>query len=271
VSNNVAVALDAPAADYEALAPFYDAYTAGWDNGSWARDVLGLADGLGLAGKRQLDLACGTGKSFLPFLERGFRVTGCDGSEAMLAEAARKAPEVPLVHADLRKLGRVGSFDLVTCFEDSLNYLPDETDLLAALRAMAANLAPNGIALFDLNTLLAYRTIFAEDENISRDGAIFAWRGRSASDAQAGCTAVADLDIFVPRGDGLYERVISRHRQRHFPRERVVALLAAAGLRPAGVYGVLDDNSLTPHPDELHQLKTLYAARPAKEVKPDDH
>jgi SAM-dependent methyltransferase len=267
---NLAVAPDPREADYEPLAPFYDVYTSGWDDGSWVGQVLELADDLGLAGRRQLDLACGTGKSFLPFVERGFRVTGCDGSRAMLAEAARKAPGIPLVHADLREVGSVGSFDLVTCFDDGLNYLPDEPDLLAALGALAANLSPNGIALFELNNLRAYRGIFAEDEVKSRGGAIFVWQGRSASDAKAGCTADADLDIFCPRGDGLYERIASRHRQRHYPRERVLALLPAAGLEPAGVYGVLDDNSLTLDLDELQQIRTLYAARLAKGVKPND-
>ena len=42
----------------------------------------------GFAGKRLLDLACGTGNSFVPFMGRGFRVTGCDASPAMLARGA---------------------------------------------------------------------------------------------------------------------------------------------------------------------------------------
>ena len=45
----------------------------------------------GLPGNRVLDAGCGTGKSFLPLLERGFEVTACDQSEAMLDVAASKA------------------------------------------------------------------------------------------------------------------------------------------------------------------------------------
>ena len=100
--------------------------------------MLELAARHGWRGQTLLDLACGTGKSFLPFLRRGFDVTGCDSSSAMLAEAARKAPEATLVHADLRELTMLGRFDLVTCFDDSLNYLLDEDDLAAALRSVAA-------------------------------------------------------------------------------------------------------------------------------------
>ena len=90
-----------------------------------AEQILAVATRHGLAGNALLDLACGTGNSFLPFERRGFRVTGCDGSAAMLAEAACKAPDVALVHADLRSLGVLGRFDLVTSFDDSLHYMPD--------------------------------------------------------------------------------------------------------------------------------------------------
>jgi SAM-dependent methyltransferase len=250
--------------EYEAFAPFYDAFTAGSDYGKWTGYVLELAGRLGLRGRTLLDLACGTGKSFLPFLERGFEVTGSDQSGAMLAEAARKAPEVALLQADVRELASVGRFDLVTCFDDSLNYLLDERDLARALASIAANLSPSGIALFDLNTLLAYRTTFATDSVAVRDGTLFAWQGESSGDAAPGCRADARIDIFTPRDDGLYERVRVRHAQRHFPRERVTALLAGAGLDCLGVHGVQDDGRLEPELDETRHLKVLYAARLAK-------
>jgi SAM-dependent methyltransferase len=251
--------------DYDAFAPYYDAFTAGSDYERWTANVLELAHGEGLTGWRLLDLACGTGKSFVPFLRRGFRVTGCDSSSAMLAEAARKAPEATLVHADVRDLTVLGRFDLVTCFDDSLNYLPDEADLGAAFASMAANLATDGLAIFDLNSLLAYRTTFARDTVTGRDdGTLFAWRGESSEDAAPGCHASARIDVFVPREDGSYERVRTHHAQRHFPRELVVALLPAAGLELVSVNGVLDDGTPVADADELRLLKVLYTTRRAK-------
>jgi SAM-dependent methyltransferase len=260
----MAAKTDSASVEYEGFAPFYDSFTAASDYDAWTEQVLDLARRLGLSGDRQLDLACGTGKSFLPFLERGFHVAGCDLSQAMLAEAARKAPEAKLVHGDMRDLGRLGRFDLVTCFDDSLNYLLEESELAGAFQSIAANLRPGGLALFDLNTLLAYRTTFALDSVTVRDGTIFAWRGESTSDAAPGCHAAAQIEIFVSRARGLYQRVSTRHTQRHFPRQRVTALLAEAGLQCVGVYGVLDDGSLVADADELRQLKVLYAARLAK-------
>lgn len=259
-----AIAADLNPSPYEVFASYYDVFTADSDYEVWTEQIVDLATGHGLVGTALLDLACGTGNSFLPFARRGFRVTGCDGSPAMLAEAARKAPDVALVEADLRELKVLGRFDLVTCFDDSLNYLPDAEALLAAFRGTAANLARHGLAFFDLNTLRAYRTTFASDRVFERDGLVFAWRGRCSPDAPPGCRAAAEIDVFAPAGDSLFERSSSRHEQRHFPRDEVAELLAAAGLELVAVHGVLDDGAVVPSADEDRQLKSLFIARHAK-------
>jgi SAM-dependent methyltransferase len=211
-----------------------------------------------------LDLACGTGKSFMPFLRRGFDVTGCDSSRAMLAEAARKAPDAKLLHADVRDLPMVGRFDLVTCFDDSLNYLLHADDLSAALCSVAANLGRGGLAIFDLNTLHAYRTTFNRDSVSVRDDTMFVWRGECAPGAGPGCRAAARIDVFAPRDDGLYDHVGTHHEQRHFPHGQVVELLRKARLECVGRYGALDDGQLVEPADESTQLKVLYIARRAK-------
>jgi SAM-dependent methyltransferase len=182
----------------------------------------------------------------------------------MLAEAASKAPGATLARLDLRDLGRIARFDLVTCFDDSLNYLLDEPDLARALRGIAANLSPSGIALFDLNTLHAYRTTFAGDSVVERDGKVFNWQGESGADASPGCTAAATIDVFTPRGPELYERIRTHHVQRHFPLDRVTALLADAGLECLGIHGAREDGSLEAELDEARHHKALYAARLSK-------
>ena len=249
---------------YDAFAPFYDAFTAASDYETWTEHVLRLATAHGLAGDRLLDLACGTGKSFEPLMRRGFRVTACDASPGMLAEAAVKAPEAKLVHGDIRRLPVLGGFDLVTCFDDSLNYLQDEDELGAAFAGFARNVRAGGLVLFDLNSLRAYRTTFATDSVSEHDDVVFTWRGLGDADAGPGCAAEAQIDVFFSRVDGAYERVVTRHRQRHFERGRVLALLAGAGLDCVAVNGVLGDASLDDGADEERHLKVLYTARKAE-------
>ena len=145
-----------------------------------------------------------------------------------------------------------------------MNYLLDESDLAQAVRSIAVNLSPTGIALFDLNTLLAYRTTFAGDSVAVHERTVFMWRGESAADAPPGCHASAWIDVFTPKDDDLYKRISTRHDQRHFTRDRVTALLADAGLDCLGVYGMREDGSLEGEADEARHLKVLYAARRAK-------
>ncbi|MDP9292961.1 MAG: methyltransferase domain-containing protein [Actinomycetota bacterium] len=76
---------------YDSLAPVYDLLTAGYDHGRWLAALERLALEHGLAGRRLLDVACGTGSSFLPLLLAGYEVTACDVSPAMAAIQAHGA------------------------------------------------------------------------------------------------------------------------------------------------------------------------------------
>src|SRR3954470_8805151 len=149
---------------YDGLAPHYDAFTAGYDYERWIDALEGLAIEHGLGGSRVLDVACGTGKSFLPLVERGYEVVACDLSEAMAAHAAAKAGRAADVRvADMRELPAWGRFDLVLCLGDSVNYLLEAGDLERAFASAARNLRSGGIYLFDVNTLTMYREAFLVD------------------------------------------------------------------------------------------------------------
>src|SRR3954447_13575959 len=130
-------------AAYEAFAPHYDAFTAHHDYETWTRTLEGMARAHGLSGTRLLDVACGTGKSFLPFLDRGYEVTACDISPAMADRAAAKAGDGARIEVhDMRALPRLGAFDLVCCLDDAVNYVLSAQELEATLAGLARNLAP---------------------------------------------------------------------------------------------------------------------------------
>src|SRR5919109_1522657 len=180
----------APAAEaYEALAPFYDELTRDHDYEGWTAHLEDAAARFGLRGRKLLDAACGTGKSFLPFLRRGYEVTACDISAEMVDRARAKAPGADIFVADLRELDEVGSFDLITCLDDSLNYLTGDGELGAAFASLGANLAANGVLVFDLNTLATYRTTFARDMALDGPDVFLVWRGGCDGSEEPGCVA----------------------------------------------------------------------------------
>jgi ubiquinone/menaquinone biosynthesis C-methylase UbiE len=66
-------------------------FTAHHDYEGWTATLECLARAHGLRGRRLLDVVCGTGKSLLPFLARGYEVVACDVSQEMVRIAAQKA------------------------------------------------------------------------------------------------------------------------------------------------------------------------------------
>jgi SAM-dependent methyltransferase len=245
---------------YDDLAPDYDLLTAEYPYERWLAALESLARAHGLRGHDLLDVACGTGKSFLPLLARGWQVVGCDISPAMLALAAAKAPQARLLQADMRALGRLGEFDLVTCLDDALNYLLEPRELEAALTGIRANLRPRGVAIWDLNTLAQYRASFARDHTTDRDGVFLAWRGETAPALEPGGPAQATVDVFAPAGGGLWQRRSSVHRQRHWPESVVRAVTARAGLEILAIHGQHHGAVLEPELDELVHNKAVYLA-----------
>jgi SAM-dependent methyltransferase len=254
----VGVATETAAAAYDAFAPFYDRFTAHHDYELWTGGLLRLAYRHGLTGKRLLDAGCGTGKSFLPLLERGFEVTACDQSPAMLEVAASKAADAVELHCrDLRELGPLGEFDLITCLDDVVNYVTEPDELGAALSGLARNLRPGGLLLFDANTLATYRTFFRETVVVEEPGLVMVWRGLAGEDFPAGGLACATLDAFS-EGDAGWYRATSHHEQRHHPRQSVDRCVGGAALRCLGVYGQDPAVNFDGELDELRHSKAVY-------------
>jgi SAM-dependent methyltransferase len=247
---------------YQAIAPVYDEFTAHHDYELWLGNLLPKAVARGLTGRRLLDVGCGTGKSFIPLLERGWEVTACDISASMVELARAKVGErAALSVADMRELPVYGEFDLVICLDDAVNYLLDGDELERALTGMRRNLAPTGLLMFDVNTLQTYRTFFTEEMAVERSGMRLLWHGRSSADAEPG--SINEASFEVEPLDGCADPAIEPHvhRQRHFPQDEVLAALGRAGLECLDVFG--HDHTAVPEQplDERRHTKAVYIAR----------
>jgi SAM-dependent methyltransferase len=101
-----------------------------------------------LAGKRALDLACGSGL-FTRLMRRwgAASVLGVDVSEEMLKIAREREAGQPLgvdyLRADVASMGKLGTFDVVFA-SFLLHYAPTVEALRAMCANVAANLAPGG-------------------------------------------------------------------------------------------------------------------------------
>ena len=137
---------------YARLAGVYDEIVVDPCHRAWASHLHDLWTGDPAEVHSVLDLGCGTGLMAAALTAYGYRVTGVDSSQAMLARARRLlGPEAVLIQRAMPGLGVGGVFDAVISTFDALNYLPTP-EFTATVAAVARLLRPGGWLVFDLHT-----------------------------------------------------------------------------------------------------------------------
>ena len=127
------------------------------------------------------------------------------------------------------------SFDLVTCFYDSLNYLIDDGDLDLAFSGAAAALRPGGHLIFDVNTEVEYAT-WDERDVVVYDGRDCLVYNKLSYDHDA--RLAEGRIVWFVRETELWWRGEETHAQRAWSGDEVCAALERAGLALVGRYDV---------------------------------
>src|SRR5919198_2824024 len=249
---------------YDALASTYDAFTADYDYERWLAVLHGLATEHGAHGRRLLDVACGTGRSFEPMLRRGYEVMACDISPAMVERAIARleGSSGTAAVADMRRLPDWGTFDLVTCLDDALNYLHSEVDLDAAFGSVARMLRAGGFYVFDVNSLTTYRTVFSSTFTVEADEVVFHWHGEASPRVPPRSLCRARLEISSGSSTS-----VTHHVQRHWPPQVIRERLERAGLECVAVRGQATGAVPRDHADESVHTKVVFVARRKRFVR----
>ena len=169
--------------NFQAYGEFARVYDMFQDNvdyqtwGKWLKQQLaaqGITDGL------VLDLGCGTGTMTEILAEAGYDMIGVDNSGEMLAEAMEKRVEsghdILYLLQDMQEFELYGTVRAVVSVCDSLNYITEEEELEHVFALVNNYLDPQGIFLFDMNTVYKYQTMIGNTtiaEN--RDEGSFIW------------------------------------------------------------------------------------------------
>jgi SAM-dependent methyltransferase len=157
--------------DYDPFAWLYANY---W--GSQFHEQIGaVLDNLLLnelpSGSQVLDLCCGDGRVTEQLIDRGFRVTGLDGSAELLKFARERVPEAKFHLADARDFKLPEQFHAAVSTFDSLNHVTSVADLALVFANVCSCLRPGGLFGFDLNDEEAYGSLWSNlsaivDENV---------------------------------------------------------------------------------------------------------
>ena len=178
-----------------------------------------------------LDLGCGTGSLTELLARKGYDMIGLDNAQEMLQIAMEKRERsgLPILYLlqDMREFELYGTVGAVVSVCDSLNYLLEEEDILQTFRQVNNYLYPQGIFIFDFNTVYKYSTVIG-DATIAenREDCSFIWENYYHEEQEIN---EYDLTVFVAEG-ALFRRFQEVHYQRGYRLEQMRELLERSGL-----------------------------------------
>jgi len=191
-----------------------------------------------------LDLACGEGTFAVAMAKQDFMVTGVDQSPEMIELARKKAAQegvqVSFLQGDMRNLDFSSTFDVVTCWFDSLNYLLELDDLTATFRGVVKALSPNGLFIFDMNTIYWLATLAQRYPcTVERETDTIFQVHRHSYNFE---TNIGTFHItgFIQEGHRWLRRVDETHKERGYTLEEVRTVLKKSGLREVACWENLE-------------------------------
>lgn len=230
---------------YHSFAYFYDKLTENVDYKGIARSVDGYVKRFGGRKGILLDLACGTGSLSEELSSVGYDVIGVDSSCEMLNCALDKKYEsgldIQYLCQDMRRLDMYGTIDVTVCVLDSINHLESAEDVLRVFERVSLFAFPDGMFIFDVNTLHKYRDVLADNAYIyNLDGVYCGWQNEYNKTDNS---VAVYLDFFEEDGE-TYRRYTEAFSEIYISDEDIRKMLAKCGFEVLGVFDDYTDKAL---------------------------
>ncbi len=237
--------------DYDRFAWFYNKY---W-GGEFSRPAMSIFNFLLFPqlppACRILDLCCGTGQIAAALVEHGYRVTGIDGSEAMLKYARENAPDAELIHSDARSFNLPKVYRSVISAFDSLNHIMKRGELISVFQNVHSVLFDDGLFLFDLNVEDEAESLGNSLDLVEEDHACIV---RSGYDPREKLKRY-DVTMFRKENE-IWQRSDLTLFQRYYDKDEVLGALNEAGFSQVKTYDARREFGFT-----LSDGRLFYLAR----------
>ncbi|MBN1160419.1 MAG: class I SAM-dependent methyltransferase [Dehalococcoidales bacterium] len=203
-----------------------------------------------------LDLCCGTGQLAKVLTEKGYKVTGIDGSANQIKYARKNAPGARFIIADARDFKLPPEYDAVLSTFDSLNHILKPIELRKVFRNVSKCLASGGVFIFDMNTEKTFEKGWKVSKEIKETPEyFFAHYGdynKESKIAEFHCT------IFQPKAKN-WKRTDINIQERYYTQTEVIRLLKRAGFTSLKKYAADRERGL--HKPNRGSYKIFYYAR----------
>lgn len=222
---------------YQKFAKFYDELFDENMYKQWFDFVTNNVD----TSSTMLDMACGTGRLISLLQKAGYNMSGMDLSDDMLTLADERLNHntadnnfVALIQADMTNMEDLPIYDVISCFDDSLCYLPDEQTLLTVFKNVYQHLTGHGKFMFDVITPYQTDVVYpGYMYNYHDDKHAFMWQSYLGDYDHS---VEHDLAFFTynPSIDA-YEEFNEIHKERTYELNQYLKLLQVAGFKDVRV------------------------------------
>lgn len=241
---------------YHIFSQFYDNLTFNVDYEKRAEYLQSVLSLWGHEAGLTLDLACGTGSMTLALKEKGWDIFGVDASQEMLSVAMDKAYDKELsilfLCQRMENLDLYGTIDTCISTLDSLNHITEKATLQAAFDKVALFMNPEGMFIFDVNTVYKHREILGNNTFVyDTDDVYCVWQNSLIENNIINI----ELDMFE-KADGVYTRHTERFKERAYEIGEIKEMLKKAGFATLAVY-----RDMTTEPIGEKDDRAIFVAR----------
>ncbi len=227
---------------YENFSKVYDKFMSDTPYDEWIKYIKKIWDKYSLSPKLIAELGCGTGNITQRLSDMGYDVIGIDCSSEMLSKAKEKAQkngkEILYLEQDMTDFELYGTVSCILSLCDSINYITEEKDLLKVFKLVNNYLDPNGLFIFDLNTIYKFKNILAQNSfSYTDETSAYTWE--NYYDEEESINEYYTNFFIKDDKTGLYERFEEEHYEKGYTIEKIKELIEKSGLEFIAVFNEL--------------------------------
>ena len=238
---------------YGNFAEVYDMFMDNIPYDEWGRYVKKLLNKYDVKNGIVLDLGCGTGTMTEILADAGYDMIGVDNSQDMLNVAIDKKYEsgndILYLLQDMREFELYGTVAAIVSICDSINYITEFDDLVKVFSLVNNYLDPDGVFIFDMNTMHKYESMGDSVIAENRDNASFIWDNTYYKDTHIN---EYELTLFIEDGNGKFDRFNECHLQRAYTIDEVKKALDLAGLKFLASYDAFTEKEIKQESERMY-------------------